>query len=127
MATRSEHAGRIVHRIADLVPNQRCEEWFEHLLHDAESFVPGWTDRATAYVRGLWAAGVIDTAKMLSLEEDINNDGNRPFGDDFQTSEAVRNLCTAAYAKLNAARETLGQIEDPEIRQEADGLLAMVS
>ena len=123
MATRTEHAGRVVHRIAGQVPNQRTDEWFAKLLHDAETSVPGWGDRAKSFVRGLWASEIIDAATMLSIEEDIDCDKNRPECDDLRTAEAIHNLVALADAALVDARQKLDLIEDPDVRQEAASLM----
>ncbi len=47
----------------------KAEEWLVALEQDAEASMPGWEDRLIGFLRGLWAAEVIDLHQLDILEQ----------------------------------------------------------
>lgn len=46
----------------------RADEYLTALQREADNTFPGWGDRLIAFLRGLWAAGVIDIDHVNRIE-----------------------------------------------------------
>lgn len=65
---------RRINRLFFAVKNEvqgisKAADWLVALEQDANASIPGWEDRLIGFLRGLWAAGVIDLNQVDMLEQ----------------------------------------------------------
>ena len=51
----------------------RVDEWLTELERDANNTFPGWADRLRGFLRGLWAAGLVDLAGIDQVEKELRS------------------------------------------------------
>lgn len=75
MQSREQRNSRIFFGVKNAIQGlSRAEEWLVALEQDASAAIPGWEDRLIGFLRGLWAAGVVDLHQIDMLEKTIRSE-----------------------------------------------------
>ncbi len=71
MYSREENNRRIFALVRNEIPADlpRADEWLLALEQDANNTIPGWGTSLLGFMRGLWAAGLIDIGAVDRVEK----------------------------------------------------------